>query len=49
MACPICKGKKVVDCPECKGKGTKDGGLLGGGKYTCKHCKGTGKIKCSCA
>lgn len=28
MACPICKGKKVVDCPDCKGKGKKDGGMV---------------------
>jgi hypothetical protein len=48
MACPICKGKKVVECPDCKGKGKKDGGMLVG-SYTCKHCKGTGKVKCSCA
>ena len=47
MACPICKGKKVVECPDCKGKGSKNAGF--GGKYKCKHCKGTGKIKCSCA
>ncbi|MBN2285865.1 MAG: hypothetical protein JXI43_05415 [Tissierellales bacterium] len=47
MACPICKGKKVVECPKCKGKGYTFGGL--GTRYTCGHCDGTGKIKCSCA
>lgn len=49
MSCPICKGKKVVDCPDCKGKGKKSGGgLMGMSDYTCKHCKGTGKVRCSC-
>ena len=49
MACPICKGKKVVDCPQCKGKGKKDVGAILSKMATCSHCKGTGKIKCSCA
>lgn len=41
MACPICKGTKVVDCPDCDGKGKKNiGGLLSGPKWIpCKHCK----------
>ena len=47
MACPICKGKKVVECPNCKGKGYTFGGL--GTKYPCDLCSKTGKVKCSCA
>jgi hypothetical protein len=46
MACPICKGSKVVECPKCKGSGTVTG-IIGMNK--CSHCKGTGKVKCSCA
>lgn len=49
MSCPICKGKKVTTCPDCKGKGKKSGGgFFGGTDYPCKHCKGTGVVKCSC-
>jgi len=44
--CPICKGTKVVVCPKCNGKGTVMALL---GPIKCSHCKGTGKIKCSCA
>jgi DnaJ-class molecular chaperone len=46
MACPICKGTKVVECSKCKGSGTVIG-IIGTNK--CSHCKGTGKVKCSCA
>lgn len=47
MACPICKGKKVVECPKCNGKGEITSAIFSNSK--CSNCKGTGKVKCSCA
>ena len=45
MACPICRGTRVVECPRCKDKSRLNDGNVLWSASKCPHCKDTGKVQ----